>query len=145
MSKSVRHHGLSLSEGNRKATLTEPLSSDDNLIVGTFVLVGQPVTGHCYWEVEWSGLSVGLGVFNNLEIDRFSQFKSFFMQCYGHGKCVFTNKLPTVVYRGHVSSRIGVYLDHSAGTLSYYNVNVKSGVMNLLHRVEGSMGPKKRI
>ena len=97
VSKSVRHHGLSLSEGNRKATLTEPLSSNDDPIMGTFVLVGQPLTGHCYWEVEWSGLSVGLGVFHNLEIDRFSQFKSFFMQCYGHGKCVFTNKLPTVV------------------------------------------------
>ncbi|GAA6112056.1 E3 ubiquitin/ISG15 ligase TRIM25-like isoform X1, partial [Tachysurus ichikawai] len=34
--------------------------------------------------------------------------------------------------RGPSSSRIGVYVDHSAGTLSFYSV---SDVMRLLHRV----------
>ena len=130
---------LSLSERNRKATVTRPQSSNDDLTTNV-LFVGQPLTGRCYWEVEWSGATVGIGVYDNLGSDDIPH-DYWSLQCYIREECKLQIanahvQHVTLVYTGHVSSRIGVYLDHSAGTLSFYNVNVKYGTLKLLHSVQ---------
>ena len=105
------------------------------------VLCREGVSGRCYWEVEWSG---GNGVVISVS------YKSISRRGVGH-ECVFgcndqswslllspssslfwhNNKdtdLPLVA-----SSRIGVYVDHRAGTLAFYSI---SDTMTLLHRVQ---------
>ncbi|KAF4092062.1 hypothetical protein AMELA_G00016610 [Ameiurus melas] len=51
--------------------------------------------------------------------------------CYSSSLCFHHNNVKTDL-RVPSSSRIGVYVDHSAGTLSVYSV---SDTMKLLHRV----------
>ncbi|XP_063051882.1 E3 ubiquitin-protein ligase TRIM47-like [Engraulis encrasicolus] len=103
------------------------------------VLCREGVSARCYWEVEWSG-----GVFIAVS------YKSINRKG-GSAECVFgrndqswrldltsssssfrhNNKqtaLPLVA-----SSRIGVYVDHRAGTLAFYSIS--GDTMTLLHRV----------
>ncbi|KAK3506728.1 hypothetical protein QTP70_018453 [Hemibagrus guttatus] len=103
------------------------------------VLCKESVCGRCYWEVEWSGDVVYISV-SSKDISR-----------KGHGfECVFgfnnqswslwCSSSPLSFYHNNIKtdlrvpspSRIGVYVDHSAGTLSFYSV---SDTMKLLHRV----------
>ncbi|KAM6963133.1 uncharacterized protein FYW47_008772 [Aplochiton taeniatus] len=131
---------LSLSEGNRKVTWGPTQSYPDHpeRFTGWYqVLCKEGLSGRCYWEVEWSGadyiavsykdISRGSGGdslfgFNN---------KSWRFHCFSGGYEFTHNDVGTPV-SGPQSSRVGVYLDHRAGTLSFYSV---SDTMNLLHRV----------
>uniref|UniRef100_A0A667YLK8 FinTRIM family, member 87 n=1 Tax=Myripristis murdjan TaxID=586833 RepID=A0A667YLK8_9TELE len=127
---------LSLSEWNRKATRIgkhQPYCHHPDRFTTWFqVLSREGLTGHCYWEVEWSGPDVSIAVAYK-DISRTGQFgsndKSWALDCYNQ----FSHnsiKTPTSV---PVSSRVAVYLDHRAGILSFYNV---SETMTLLHRVQ---------
>ncbi|XP_067266052.1 tripartite motif-containing protein 16-like [Chanodichthys erythropterus] len=106
------------------------------------VLCRERVCGRCYWEVEWSG---GYGVYISVSYKSISR-KGGDKKClFGHNdqswslycidsRCSFihNNKqthLPVVCR----SSRIGVYVDLTAGTLSFYNVSDK---MSLIHTVQ---------
>uniref|UniRef100_A0A674AD16 E3 ubiquitin/ISG15 ligase TRIM25-like n=1 Tax=Salmo trutta TaxID=8032 RepID=A0A674AD16_SALTR len=95
----------------------------------------------CYWEVEWSGGIVDVAV-SYRGISRKGWGNDC---CFGHNdqswslvcspsSCSFwhnnNNKTNIPVPR---TSRVGVYLDHKAGTLSFYSV---SDTMTLLHRVQ---------
>ncbi len=106
------------------------------------VLCRESVCGRCYWELEWSG---GIGV----EIS--VSYKSISRK--GRGKeCLFGsndqswslicspsrysfrhNNTKSVLPVKSISSRIGVFVDHSAGTLSFYSV---SDTMSLIHTVQ---------
>ncbi|XP_054481659.1 tripartite motif-containing protein 16-like [Anoplopoma fimbria] len=134
---------LSLSDGNRKATLmaVEQLYSDhpDRFSEWRQVLSREGLTGRCYWEVKWSE-SVLIAVAYK-DISRTGTIdecvfglnnKSWLLECFSGGYKFRHNNTYTSV-SGPQSSTIGVYLDHSAGTLSYYNV---SKTMTLLHRVQ---------
>ncbi|XP_029605130.1 tripartite motif-containing protein 16-like [Salmo trutta] len=135
------HTRLSLSEGNRKVTnkcQVQPYPDHpDRFTNWCQVLCREGLSGRCYWEVEWSG-----NVYTAVSYKDISRTgsdggfgdnnKSWSLQCYRGDYCFRHNNVETKV-SGPQSSRVGVYLDHKAGTLSYYSV---SDPMTLLHRVQ---------
>ncbi|XP_037642402.1 E3 ubiquitin/ISG15 ligase TRIM25-like [Sebastes umbrosus] len=135
---------LLLSEGNRKATLMMQQQSysshPDRFTEGYQVLSRESLTGRCYWEVERRGGGVYVAVAYK-SIRRAGTVnecvfgwndKSWALRCYQNSYTFWYNRVQTPV-SGPLSSRVGVYLDHSAGILSFYSV---SETMTLLHRVQ---------
>ncbi|XP_038123146.1 tripartite motif-containing protein 16-like [Cyprinodon tularosa] len=129
---------LFLSEGNRKATfvIRQQLPSSHPSAVPVYfqALSRQRLAGRCYWEVEWRGSAIRLGVSSNNSSDEFlfgSNSHSWALRC-GENSCKFIHNDVRCPISSPVSSRIGVYLDHRAGILSFYSV---SETLTLLHRV----------
>ncbi|KAK2822829.1 hypothetical protein Q5P01_022894 [Channa striata] len=133
---------LLLSEGNRKGELLSEQhtysSHTDRFTDWWQVLSRESLSGRCYWEVEWRGFGIIVAA-TNKNISRAgneSGFgfndKSWALICYKNSYEFWFNKIETPV-SGPPSSRIGVYLDHRAGILSFYSV---SETMTLLHRVQ---------
>ncbi|XP_071346425.1 tripartite motif-containing protein 16-like [Trachinotus anak] len=135
---------LLLSEGNRKVTLgrKQSYSSHPDRFTGWCqVLSRESLTGRCYWEVEWRG---GGGVYVAVAYKNISRAgssdecgfgfndKSWMLHCYQNIYEFWFNNIKAPV-SGPQSSRVGVYLDHRAGLLSFYSV---SETMTLLHRVQ---------
>uniref|UniRef100_A0AAX7TGA3 B30.2/SPRY domain-containing protein n=1 Tax=Astatotilapia calliptera TaxID=8154 RepID=A0AAX7TGA3_ASTCA len=133
---------LLLSEENRRATFVSKKQAypghPERFMNRSQVLSRESLTGCHYWEVEWSGFGIYIAVAYK-SISRTgdqSEFgnnsESWALDCYSsnyslsHGKNCYR-------FTGPVSSKIGVYLDHKAGILSFYSV---SGTMTLLHRVQ---------
>nr|XP_024655764.1 tripartite motif-containing protein 16-like [Maylandia zebra] len=135
---------LLLSEGNRKVTRTEQEQSysdhPDRFTVFFQVLSRESLTGRCYWEVEWRGGGVGVAVtYKNISREGGGNEcvfgynnKSWALDCDTNSFQFWHKKVRTVL-SGPPSSRVGVYLDHRAGILSFYSV---SETMTLLHRVQ---------
>ncbi|XP_047676407.1 E3 ubiquitin/ISG15 ligase TRIM25-like, partial [Tachysurus fulvidraco] len=136
------HHQLILSEKNRVVTLskTQQQYSDhpERFDYWPQVLCKESVCGRCYWEVERSS-DVLISV-SYIEISRKrhgdeclfgGNSQSWSLWCSSSSVAFYHNSIETAL-RGPSSSRIGVYVDHSAGTLSFYSV---SDTMRLLHRV----------
>ncbi|XP_033843243.1 tripartite motif-containing protein 16-like [Periophthalmus magnuspinnatus] len=104
------------------------------------VLSRESLPGRCYWEVEWSGLGVRVGIsYKNVprkddsgECGLGNNNKSWALNCDKIGYSFWHNKVRSNV-SGPVSPRIGVYFDRSAGVLAFYSVS--GSTMSLLHRV----------
>ncbi|CAL8303527.1 unnamed protein product [Boreogadus saida] len=133
------HGYLSLSEDNRKVTLVGEDQSypdhPDRFDSVPQVLGREALTGRCYWEVEREGL-VSIGVtyrgitrrggggdsvlgWNN---------KSWVLDCYDDGYSALYNGRETVLPLPPAgSTRVGVYLDRPAGSLSFYRVSPGGG------------------
>ncbi|XP_031146895.1 tripartite motif-containing protein 16-like [Sander lucioperca] len=138
------HGGLLLTAGNRKATVLEEVQPrshhQDRFSEWIQVLSRESLTGRCYWEVEKKLYEVDVAVAyeNNRRAGHSGDVafghndKSWALKCNKKGYKFFYNNVHTTV-SGPLSSKIGVYLDHSAGTLSFYSV---SETMTLLHRVQ---------
>ena len=139
------HRRLLLSEGNRKVTFMSEVQSysnhPDRFTDWPQVLSRESLTGRCYWEVEVKvrgGVSVAVTykdisrAGNSRECEFGFNDKSWSLYCGGNSYNFYYNSIKTPV-SGPVSSRVGVYLDHSAGVLSFYRV---SDTMTLLHRVQ---------
>ncbi|KAK2822831.1 hypothetical protein Q5P01_022896 [Channa striata] len=133
---------LLLSGGNRKVTLMgqeQSYSSDSDRFTSCWqVLSTESLTGRRYWEVEWRGDGVFFAVAyknisraGNESLFGFND-KSWAIRCFQNSYEFWFNNIKTPV-SGPRSSRIGVYLDHRAGILSFYSV---SDTMTLLHRVQ---------
>ncbi|KAK5600288.1 hypothetical protein CRENBAI_002647 [Crenichthys baileyi] len=103
------------------------------------VLSRESLTGRCYWEVEWRGrVYVAVAYKNISRAGRGNECmfgrndKSWALDCSQKGSRFGHNSIWTSI-SGPGSSRVGVYLDHRAGLLSFYSV---SETMTLLHRVQ---------
>nr|XP_046245046.1 tripartite motif-containing protein 16-like [Scatophagus argus] len=140
------HTEMILSEGNRKATLKRQQqfhsSHPDRFVYCYQALSMESLTGRCYWEVTRKG-RVYVGVaYKSIsravcatECGLGLNHKSWALNCKKDGIYEFYfNKIVTPV-SGPQSSRVGVYLDHTAGILSFYSVSHTSN-MTLLHRVQ---------
>nr|XP_029504423.1 tripartite motif-containing protein 16-like isoform X1 [Oncorhynchus nerka] len=133
---------LSLSKGNRKVTYTDqvqPYPDHPDRFTNYYqVLCREGLSGRCYWEMEWSGecFDIAVSYKDISRTERASGFrlndKSWSLECSSDGYCFIHNNVETKV-SGPQSSRVGVYLDHKAGTLSFYRV---SDTMTLLHSVQ---------
>ncbi|XP_049323120.1 tripartite motif-containing protein 16-like [Astyanax mexicanus] len=137
------NQNLSLSENNRVGECINKQSYSDHperFDCWKQVLSKESVSGRCYWEVEWS--SPGGYVYISVSYKGISR-KGWGNECrLGHNdqswslQCspslsFWYNNTETKI-SAPPSSRIGVYVDHSAGTLSFYSV---SDTMTLLHTV----------
>ncbi|KAK0145429.1 Stonustoxin subunit beta [Merluccius polli] len=95
------------------------------------VLCREGLTGRCYWEVEWRGC-VEIGVtYRGIRrrgggLDSLLGWnkKSWSLLCNDGGYSAWYNGSKTVIrLPPSVSTRVGVYLDRPAGSLSFYRVS----------------------
>ncbi|XP_047676551.1 E3 ubiquitin/ISG15 ligase TRIM25-like [Tachysurus fulvidraco] len=136
------HHHLILSEKNRVVRRSETkqryFDHPERFDFCAQVLCKDSVCDRFYWELERSG-DVDISV-SYKEIGRKGRgdecvfgcnSQSWSLECSSSSVSFYHNNIETEL-QGPSSSRIGVYVDHSAGTLSFYSV---SDTMRLLHRV----------
>ncbi|XP_055776566.1 NLR family CARD domain-containing protein 3-like [Salvelinus fontinalis] len=127
---------LSLSEENRKVTCRrekKPYPDHPERFEDCGqVMCREGLTGRCYWEVEWSGSLVDIGV-TYKGISRRGMVKdcwlgyndkSWSLICSDNIYSAWHNNNPTTIDVPSSSShRVGVYLDWPAGTLSFYRAS----------------------
>ncbi len=106
------------------------------------VLCRESVCGRCYWENEWSGdngvcISVSYKSISRKGVGKECLFgyndQSWSLFCTPYIYSFRHNDIKTDLSVKSISSRIGVFVDHSAGTLSFYSV---SDTMSLIHTVQ---------
>uniref|UniRef100_A0A8C5BMX9 B30.2/SPRY domain-containing protein n=1 Tax=Gadus morhua TaxID=8049 RepID=A0A8C5BMX9_GADMO len=132
------HRHLSLSEDNRKVTAVEEVQSypdHPDRFDYPVVLGREALTGRCYWEVEWRG-GVLIGVIYRGITRRGGggdsrlgeNNKSWVLHCDDDRYSAWYNGSRTVLpLRPAGSTRVGVYLDRPAGSLSFYRVSPGGG------------------
>ncbi|XP_057196691.1 NACHT, LRR and PYD domains-containing protein 3-like isoform X2 [Triplophysa rosa] len=129
------HSLLILSEESRKITRVKerqwyPVHQDrfDHLQV----LCRESLTGRCYWEAEWSGSGADISVSyksitrEGMSFDSLfgSNVKSWSLYCSNNTTTAWHNNNDTLISAtSPPSNRVGVYMDWSAGTLSFYSVS----------------------
>ncbi|KAI2647371.1 Stonustoxin subunit beta [Labeo rohita] len=126
---------LILSEENRKITCVVEQQSyqdhPDRFNDCEQVLCKESLTGHCYWEVNWNGyayISVsykGISRKGGGDDCRFGwNEKSWSLFCtVDRFSAWHNNRNMNMPVPSPPSSKIGVYLDWMAGTLSFYSVS----------------------
>ncbi|XP_016117521.1 stonustoxin subunit beta-like [Sinocyclocheilus grahami] len=107
------------------------------------VLCRESVCGRCYWEIKWSGdvcISVSYKSISKKRQGKECWFgsndQSWSLICSSSSYSFRHNKIETRLSVKPIiisSRRIGVFVDHSAGTLSFYSV---SDTMSLIHTVQ---------
>ncbi|XP_061564061.1 NACHT, LRR and PYD domains-containing protein 12-like [Cololabis saira] len=135
------HRDLTLSEGNRKALRWTKQSYPDHperFDFRTQVLCEQEQTGRCYWETDWSGrVCIGVAYKRMCRKGEGSDSwlgrndSSWGLSCTKDGFRILHGGVNTPVPATPSVSRVGVYLDWPAGTLSFYKVSC--GALTLIH------------
>ncbi|XP_067248808.1 tripartite motif-containing protein 16-like isoform X2 [Chanodichthys erythropterus] len=135
---------LHLSERNRVITVTvtdQPYPDHPDRFDMWQVLCRESVCGRCYWEIEWRG-RVYISV-SNMSISRKGwgvecwfgyNDQSWSLFCSSSSYSFRHKKKETKLSVESISRRIGVYVDHRAGTLSFYSVS--GDTMILIHTVQ---------
>ncbi|XP_041958719.1 uncharacterized protein LOC121718035 isoform X2 [Alosa sapidissima] len=128
---------LTISEGNRKVTCVserQPYPDHpERFDYCSQVLCREGLSGRCYWEAEWSGDGVWIGLaYKSIyrkgwgDDSRFGgNDKSWCLNCYGDDSysAQHNEKETEISDPSSGASRVGVYLDWPAGTLSFYSVS----------------------
>ncbi|XP_051804752.1 tripartite motif-containing protein 16-like [Acanthochromis polyacanthus] len=138
------HRRLLLCEDNRKAIASSlqrsPPDHLDRFTDYHQVLSQESLTGRCYWEMECSygEVSVAVAYKNICRTGKsnecvFGRNNKSWSLSYDISSYIFWYDNTGTPVPGDQASRIGVYLDHRAGILSFYSV---SKTMTLLHRVQ---------
>ncbi|KAK3531859.1 hypothetical protein QTP70_032533 [Hemibagrus guttatus] len=144
MDPNTAHQQLILSEQNTAVTFSSTRQgySDhpERFHSRPQVLSKESICGRCYWEVGWySHVGVSVSVVYK-DISRKGEFnecafgyndQSWNLGCYFHSFYFLHNTNKTEL-QSPIAFKIGVYVDHAAGLLSFYSV---SDTMSLLHRV----------
>ncbi|XP_076875433.1 NLR family CARD domain-containing protein 3-like [Brachyhypopomus gauderio] len=139
------HTRLSLSEGNRKVTRVEEQQTypdhPERFDHWDQVMCRESLTGRCYWEAECSG-DAGIAVTykgisrkgDSLNSMFGWNIKSWMLFCSNNSYTVWHNNNHTDISAPPFSSsRVGVYLDWPAGTLSFYSVSSLTHTLTHLH------------
>ncbi|KAM9336924.1 NACHT, LRR and PYD domains-containing protein 3-like [Symphorus nematophorus] len=135
------HKDLILSEGNRKArrwTAQKYPHHPDRFDFWTQVLCTEGLTGRCYWETEWKGRAF-IGVAYRRMCRKGDGHDSWLgkndsswgLFCIKDGYKTWHKGMGTALTIPPSSNKVGVYLDWSAGTLSFFMISC--GARNLLH------------
>ncbi|XP_076142970.1 NACHT, LRR and PYD domains-containing protein 3-like [Alosa pseudoharengus] len=146
---------LYLSEGNRKVDWKPPTLYPDHperFDSCEQVLCREGLSGRCYWEAEWSDGGAQIAVaYKSMQRKGESVLSRWLELEIGNADCVFgrndkswslnctdnsysawhNDKKTAIPAPSSGSSRVGVYLDWSAGTLSFYSVS--SDTLTHLH------------
>ncbi|XP_048860097.1 NLR family CARD domain-containing protein 3-like isoform X4 [Brienomyrus brachyistius] len=141
------HRDLSLSGGNRKVTggAEQPYPDHpERFDRWNQVLCRESLTGRCYWEAEWDGDAVLIGVTykgirrkGGSDCGLGDNDKSWSLCCNTDSYSVLHNNKQThIPIEPSGSRRVGVYLDWGAGALSFYRVS--SDGLTPLHRLTSS-------
>ncbi|KAG1955745.1 protein NLRC3 [Pimephales promelas] len=129
------HSRLILSDENRKATYVyghQPYPDHPERFKNCEqVLCGERLTGRCYWEAEWSGYNADISVsykgvnWKGGSVLGFgSNANSWSLICSERKFSAWHIKKRTFIPApSPFSYRVGVYVDVSAGTLSFYSVS----------------------
>ncbi|XP_043088525.1 NACHT, LRR and PYD domains-containing protein 3-like isoform X2 [Puntigrus tetrazona] len=125
---------LVLSEDNRKVMNVkeiQPYPDHPDRFDVCQVLCSETLTGRCFWEIEWSG-AVEISVcYKDIERKGESDdslfeynLNSWSLICSDHGFTVHHNNNSTHISSpGDSCKRVGVFLDESSGSLSFYSVS----------------------
>ncbi|XP_058269252.1 tripartite motif-containing protein 16-like isoform X1 [Hemibagrus wyckioides] len=140
------HKNLHLSQGDKKVNRVleaPPYPDHPERFEGfPYVLCKEGLYGRCYWEVDCSGndWSIAMsykGIMRKglSEECRFGYNTLSWRLTVNQMRCSVRHNKIAMRVRQADSTIVGVYLDHSAGTLSFYSV---SDQMILLHKVHTS-------
>lgn len=143
MDPNTAHSNLLLTDDNRKVTVvaeTQPYSFHPDRFTGWCqVLSGEKLTGRCYWELEWRGvvrIAVSYrsieGEGNAPECPFGANKESWALGCDSTYSFYYNSTVPECLVPVS-SSRVGVYLDHKAGVLSFFSI---TDTMTLIRRVQ---------
>ncbi|XP_017576270.2 tripartite motif-containing protein 16-like isoform X2 [Pygocentrus nattereri] len=138
------HHKLALFEKNRvvkwRGGAERYSAHPERFDRWPQVLSVESVSGRCYWEVDWD--NGGWGVSISVSYKGISRKEAGNKCAFGGNNISWSLLCCSVLSFWHnnietklsapSSSRIGVYVDHRAGTLSFYSV---SDTLTLLHTV----------
>ncbi|KAL0147605.1 hypothetical protein M9458_057087, partial [Cirrhinus mrigala] len=139
------HDELRISENNREAACRETIrpyvQHPNRFDFWPQVLCKESITGQCYWEVEWEkGI---YGVYIAVSYERVGRKGHDRVHWFGHNSqswslecsptpCIWHDNSKTEI-SGPISSKIGVYVNYKAGTLSFYDISDK---ITLLHSIQ---------
>uniref|UniRef100_A0A8C1KVB3 NACHT, LRR and PYD domains-containing protein 12-like n=1 Tax=Cyprinus carpio TaxID=7962 RepID=A0A8C1KVB3_CYPCA len=140
------HTELVLSEENRKVTCVSERQSypdhPDRFDECLQVLCSESLTGRCYWETEWSGAGAEIAVaYKEIKRKGWSadcwfgwNVISWSLRCSDHRFIARHNRKDTGISAASGScKRVGVFLDESSGSLSFYSVSDTHTLTQPLH------------
>ncbi|XP_041651237.1 NLR family CARD domain-containing protein 3-like [Cheilinus undulatus] len=144
MDVNTAHVHLSFSEGQQKmahvVTAQSYPDSPERFTGWGQVLCKEGLSSRCYWEVEWTGEHTGIGVAykqisrtgkGNESVLGYNTESWNLRYCKGKYTAWHNRDNATTSVPYFNSKRVGVFLDWSAGTLSFYAVS--SNTMTHLH------------
>ncbi|XP_072529466.1 uncharacterized protein [Salminus brasiliensis] len=147
MDPNTAYRRLSLSEDNRKVKYVKTdlpyLDHPDRFEPHDCpqVLSVESMTGRCYWEVEFSGVGPDISVSyrsirrrgSSNECGFGNNDQSWSLHCNSNSYSAWHNNQRTDIPVFRSSSRVGVYLDWPAGTLSFYSISPSTDTLTHLH------------